>query len=96
MKTTTGGIGMLSCCPTQHCDSKSVTQSFAWSGDGRDSINQYYREKWLTAKTKFLLIPTAVLWFGGPMVIGGLTGRKIIVDTYRWHGKNSGGGALSQ
>src|SRR3546814_12129593 len=36
----------------------------------------------LTPKTKFMINPTGVFVIGGPQGVCGLTGRKIIVDTY--------------
>lgn len=45
-------------------------------------------------KTKFLINPTGRFVMGGPMGDTGLTGRKIIVDTYGGHGAH-GGGAFS-
>ena len=45
-------------------------------------------------KTKFFINPTGKFVIGGPMGDCGLTGRKIIVDTYGGHGAH-GGGAFS-
>jgi len=45
-------------------------------------------------KTKFFINPTGRFVVGGPMGDCGLTGRKIIVDTYGGHGAH-GGGAFS-
>ena len=45
-------------------------------------------------KTKFFINPTGRFVTGGPMGDAGLTGRKIIVDTYGGHGAH-GGGAFS-
>jgi len=44
--------------------------------------------------TKFLINPTGKFIFGGPYADAGLTGRKIIVDTYGGMGRH-GGGAFS-
>lgn len=46
------------------------------------------------AKTKYFINPTGRFVIGGPMGDCGLTGRKIIVDTYGGHGAH-GGGAFS-
>jgi len=48
----------------------------------------------LTAKTEFLINPTGKFVVGGPQGDSGLTGRKIIVDTYGGMGRH-GGGAFS-
>lgn len=48
----------------------------------------------LDQKTKFFINPTGRFVVGGPMGDCGLTGRKIIVDTYGGHGAH-GGGAFS-
>jgi S-adenosylmethionine synthetase len=44
--------------------------------------------------TKYFINPTGRFVIGGPMGDAGLTGRKIIVDTYGGHGSH-GGGAFS-
>ena len=48
----------------------------------------------LTKKTRFLINPTGRFVIGGPHGDSGLTGRKIIVDTYGGMGRH-GGGAFS-
>ena len=49
---------------------------------------------WSSTKTKFFINPTGRFVVGGPMGDSGLTGRKIIVDTYGGMGRH-GGGAFS-
>ncbi|MFA6296249.1 MAG: methionine adenosyltransferase [Patescibacteria group bacterium] len=46
---------------------------------------------WLTRKTKFFVNATGKFVKGGPPADCGLTGRKIIVDTYGGHGSHGGG-----
>jgi S-adenosylmethionine synthetase len=48
----------------------------------------------LDANTRYFINPTGRFVIGGPMGDAGLTGRKIIVDTYGGHGSH-GGGAFS-
>ncbi len=50
--------------------------------------------KWLKADTKYFINATGRFVLGGPAGDTGLTGRKIIVDTYGGHGSH-GGGAYS-
>jgi S-adenosylmethionine synthetase len=77
---------------TQHCDSISTAEL-------REAVMEVIikpvlPEKWLTAKTKFFINPTGRFVIGGPMGDCGLTGRKIIVDTYGGMARH-GGGAFS-
>jgi S-adenosylmethionine synthetase len=51
-------------------------------------------EKFLTNETKFHINPTGKFVVGGPHGDAGLTGRKIIVDTYGGYARH-GGGAFS-
>jgi S-adenosylmethionine synthetase len=51
-------------------------------------------EKWITRNTRFFVNPTGRFVIGGPMGDCGLTGRKIIVDTYGGMARH-GGGAFS-
>jgi len=48
----------------------------------------------LDSNTRYFINPTGRFVIGGPMGDAGLTGRKIIVDTYGGHGSH-GGGAFS-
>ena len=48
-------------------------------------------EKWLTAKTQYHINPTGNFEIGGPVGDAGLTGRKIIVDTYGGMARHGGG-----
>ena len=47
--------------------------------------------KWLDKKTVIYVNPTGKFVRGGPYADAGLTGRKIIVDTYGGHGAHGGG-----
>lgn len=47
--------------------------------------------EWLTEDTKFYVNPTGKFVRGGPQADAGLTGRKIIVDTYGGMGRHGGG-----
>ncbi len=51
-------------------------------------------EDWIDSSTKFLVNPTGRFVIGGPVGDTGLTGRKIIADTYGGMGRH-GGGAFS-
>ncbi|MEO8632571.1 MAG: methionine adenosyltransferase [Chloroflexota bacterium] len=51
-------------------------------------------ERWLDANTIYLVNGTGAFTIGGPMGDAGLTGRKIIVDTYGGYARH-GGGAFS-
>jgi S-adenosylmethionine synthetase len=77
---------------TQH-ESESQT-----SDDIRALVEPYIREvvpaDWLTTKTEWWVNPTGTFVIGGPDGDAGLTGRKIIVDTYGGSAPH-GGGAFS-
>ncbi len=68
------------------------------SDDIREIVEPYVREilpeEWLTADTKWHVNPTGTFVIGGPDGDAGLTGRKIIVDTYGGAAPH-GGGAFS-
>jgi S-adenosylmethionine synthetase len=59
-----------------------------------DVIKKALPQKMLTKQTKFFINPTGNFVVGGPMGDAGVTGRKIIVDTYGGMGRH-GGGAFS-
>jgi len=57
-------------------------------------IKSVVPKKYIDSKTKFHINPTGKFVIGGPHGDAGLTGRKIIVDTYGGMGRH-GGGAFS-
>lgn len=77
---------------TQHA--ASASQSQIKEAVMEEVIKKHIPSKWLDAKTKFFINPTGIFVTGGPMGDAGVTGRKIIVDTYGGHGAH-GGGAFS-
>jgi len=77
---------------TQHLDEKMT------SADVRSVVEPYIREvlpeNWISNETKWHVNPTGKFVIGGPDGDAGLTGRKIIVDTYGGAAPH-GGGAFS-
>ena len=57
-------------------------------------IKKVIPDNYLNSSTKFLINPTGKFVVGGPQADAGLTGRKIIVDTYGGYSRH-GGGAFS-
>jgi S-adenosylmethionine synthetase len=60
----------------------------------QEVIRKVLPKRMLNKKTEFLINPTGRFVVGGPHGDSGLTGRKIIVDTYGGMGRH-GGGAFS-
>ena len=77
---------------TQHAEEVTLEQI------QRDIREQVIRpvvpEEWLDSETKYYINPTGRFVIGGPQGDAGLTGRKIIVDTYGGYARH-GGGAFS-
>ena len=77
---------------TQHLDEKLSSQ------DVRNIVEPYIREilpeEWIDQETEWHINPTGKFVIGGPDGDAGLTGRKIIVDTYGGAAPH-GGGAFS-
>ena len=77
---------------TQH--NPDITQKDLREAVMEEIIKPILPEKWLNAETKYHINPTGNFVIGGPVGDCGLTGRKIIVDTYGGMARH-GGGAFS-
>jgi len=79
-------------CSAQH--GPEVSRKTLAEGIREEVIRKSIPEGLLSRKTKFFINPTGRFVVGGPHGDTGLTGRKIIVDTYGGSGRH-GGGAFS-
>jgi len=77
---------------TQHCDSISTPD--LREAVMEEIIKPVLPSEWINKETNFFINPTGRFVIGGPMGDCGLTGRKIIVDTYGGAARH-GGGAFS-
>jgi S-adenosylmethionine synthetase len=77
---------------TQH--SPDISQASLHEAVMESIIKPTLPAEWLSAKTKIHINPTGQFIIGGPVGDCGLTGRKIIVDTYGGMARH-GGGAFS-
>ena len=77
---------------TQH--NPDVSQKEIHEGIMEEIIKPVLGDELLTKHTKFFINPTGKFVIGGPVGDAGLTGRKIIVDTYGGMARH-GGGAFS-
>ncbi|MBE8190223.1 MAG: methionine adenosyltransferase, partial [Candidatus Thioglobus sp.] len=77
---------------TQH--NEGISQGDLQAAIMEEIIQPVLPEKWLNSKTKYHINPTGKFVIGGPVGDCGLTGRKIIVDTYGGMARH-GGGAFS-
>jgi S-adenosylmethionine synthetase len=77
---------------TQH--DEKISQRDLTDAIIKEVIKPVIPAEMLDSKTKFHINPTGRFVVGGPMGDAGLTGRKIIVDTYGGYSRH-GGGALS-
>ncbi|MAS59443.1 MAG: methionine adenosyltransferase [Gammaproteobacteria bacterium] len=77
---------------TQH--NSEVTQKNIIEGVMEEIIKPVLPQNWLNDETKYFINPTGRFEIGGPAGDCGLTGRKIIVDTYGGMARH-GGGAFS-
>jgi S-adenosylmethionine synthetase len=77
---------------TQH--SPDISQESLHEAIMEEVIKPVLPAKWITKDTQYHINPTGRFVIGGPMGDCGLTGRKIIVDTYGGMARH-GGGAFS-
>ncbi len=77
---------------TQH--DPNVSEIDLKNGIREEVINKIVPQNYMTNNTKIYINPTGRFVIGGPMADTGLTGRKIIVDTYGGVAPH-GGGAFS-
>ena len=77
---------------TQH--DEDVTQDEIKEGVMENIIKPIVPQEWILDSTKIYINPTGKFVIGGPVGDCGLTGRKIIVDTYGGMARH-GGGAFS-
>ncbi|HGC7502939.1 TPA: methionine adenosyltransferase [Streptococcus agalactiae] len=77
---------------TQH--DPNVTNDQLYKDVIEKVINEVIPSHYLDDQTKFFINPTGRFVIGGPQGDSGLTGRKIIVDTYGGYSRH-GGGAFS-
>ena len=74
---------------TQH--DPNVTQDHVHEGVMEEIIKKVIPTKLLTERTKYFINPTGRFVIGGPVGDCGVTGRKIIVDTYGGAAAHGGG-----
>jgi S-adenosylmethionine synthetase len=74
---------------TQH--SPDVAQEDLIEAVKEEIIKTVLPAQWLTEKTRYFINPTGRFVIGGPLGDCGLTGRKIIVDTYGGMARHGGG-----
>ncbi len=77
---------------TQHADSASLKAVEEYVIE--NIVKKVIPGQYLTKDTRYLINPTGRFVIGGPVGDCGLTGRKIIVDTYGGYSRH-GGGAFS-
>ncbi len=77
---------------TQH--DETVSQADIKEAVIEEIIRPIIPAEWISDKTKYLVNPTGKFVIGGPVGDCGLTGRKIVVDTYGGMSRH-GGGAFS-
>jgi S-adenosylmethionine synthetase len=74
---------------TQH--DPSISHSSLVEAVREEIINPILPAEWLSSATRYFINPTGRFVIGGPLGDCGLTGRKIIVDTYGGMARHGGG-----
>src|ERR1043165_9142444 len=83
------GAGVLSTQPSDDISTKALREAVI-----EEILKPVLPTKWIDKRTKYHINPTGRFVVGGPVGDCGLTGRKIIVDTYGGYARH-GGGAFS-
>jgi len=89
-----GRPARVDCVVVSSQHSEKVSQPELREGIAEQVIRAVIPPHMLDSRTKFHINPTGQFITGGPMGDAGLTGRKIIVDTYGGYSRH-GGGAFS-
>lgn len=74
---------------TQHAE--NITHQDLVAAVREEIIKTTLPAEWLTSQTRYFINPTGRFVIGGPLGDCGLTGRKIIVDTYGGTARHGGG-----
>ena len=74
---------------TQH--SPEIRHQDLVEGVIEEIVKPVLPQEWLTSQTRYFINPTGRFVIGGPLGDCGLTGRKIIVDTYGGMARHGGG-----
>jgi S-adenosylmethionine synthetase len=91
---TNGKLSRIDAIVVSSQHAESMTQKQIEEGIMEEVIKKTVPSHLIDKNTKYFINPTGRFVIGGPMGDCGLTGRKIIVDTYGGHGAH-GGGAFS-
>lgn len=89
-----GKLSRIDAVVVSHQHSPEVSHERLTEYVVEEAIKKVIPANLLDSKTKYFINPTGRFVIGGPHGDCGLTGRKIIVDTYGGHGAH-GGGAFS-
>lgn len=74
---------------TQH--NPEISQDMLHEAVMEEIIKPILPQNWMTQRTRYFINPTGRFVIGGPLGDCGLTGRKIIVDTYGGMARHGGG-----